>query len=399
MRGRGANTSTPSRAARFVVPAVLAVLLVAGCGRTGLNSLSLPGTEGRGAGSYSVDIVMPDVSTITENSPVMVDDVTVGSIAHIRPDGWNARVTVRLNGDVRLPANSHATIGQTSLLGSQHVALAPPTDEAPTGTLEEGDVIPIERAGVYPTTEQTLSALSVVLNGGGIDQLHTVTGELGTALEDTDSTRSLLTEADTLTTSLDDQRGDLVDILDRLDTISGNFAAQRGTLADALDRLGPALEILASERRDLTGALESASRLGAAAERLSTQSKQDLIRDLENLSTTLKYLADSGQDVIGSVDSLATFPFPQIAIEKGVKGDFTNLFLTIDLTVDRLRSGLAAGTALGPSAAGPEAIVGMPAGPTSAATDPLLGPLSSLLPQVPALPELPGLPPLPGGTP
>ena len=40
---------------------------------------------------------------------------------------------MRLNGDVDLPANATAKIGQTSLLGSLHIELAPPTDQPPQG--------------------------------------------------------------------------------------------------------------------------------------------------------------------------------------------------------------------------------------------------------------------------
>src|SRR5690606_21964115 len=127
---------------------------------------------GNGDGAYEVTIEMPNVTTITRNSPVRVNDVNVGSISSMRVEDYTAIVTVSLNEDVRLPANAHAKIGRTSLLGSQHLELFPPRDGGAEGTLQGGDVIPIERAGVYPTTEQTLSALSVVLTDGGLAQFE-----------------------------------------------------------------------------------------------------------------------------------------------------------------------------------------------------------------------------------
>ena len=57
----------------------LAGLLLAGCQFGGLNSLNMPGTKGHGKGSYSVWVQVPDVATLPQNSPVMVDDVTVGA--------------------------------------------------------------------------------------------------------------------------------------------------------------------------------------------------------------------------------------------------------------------------------------------------------------------------------
>ncbi|WP_328600383.1 MCE family protein, partial [Rhodococcus sp. (in: high G+C Gram-positive bacteria)] len=204
------------------------VLVLAGCQWSGLNSVSLPGAAGRGEGSFAVVIEMPDVTSISPNSPVMVNDVTVGSISAIETDNWHARVTVALDGSVSLPANATAKIGQTSLLGSKHVALAPPTDVAPEGRLSEGSVIPLASAGVYPTTEEALTALSLVLNGGGLAQIHSITTELNTALGGrTDAARDLLSQMDTVTETLDRQREAMVTTMENLDVFAGEITAQR----------------------------------------------------------------------------------------------------------------------------------------------------------------------------
>ena len=76
---------------------------------------------------------MPDVDNIEPNSRVRVGDVTVGNVTKIERQGWNALVTMKLNGNVELPANATAKLGQTSLLGSLHIELAPPTDVAARG--------------------------------------------------------------------------------------------------------------------------------------------------------------------------------------------------------------------------------------------------------------------------
>ncbi|MGB6182209.1 MAG: MCE family protein, partial [Rhodococcus sp. (in: high G+C Gram-positive bacteria)] len=340
----------------------------------------LPGTEGRGAGAYAVTIMMPNVGTITPNSPVQVDDVTVGTIDKIELDGWHAKVTVTIDAGVVLPANASAEIGQTSVLGSQHIALRPPDGDTPAvGRLSDGDEIPLERASIYPSTEQTLSSLSVVLNGGGIDQLDTVTRELYAALDGTSSeARSLLSGVDTLVGTLDSQRQRIIGTIDGLDRLSGTFAAEEQTLQQALDRIAPALTVLADDRQQITAALAAVARFGTATEAFSKESRQSLIDNLTDLRTTLKYLADSGQDLPNSIDALATFPIPQSAIDKGVRGDYTNLFLVLDLTVERLKSGFLAGTPLGPAAVGPEAMIGAPPVPMRVNADPLIDPLGQL---------------------
>src|SRR6201993_3591492 len=133
--------------------------LLAGCQFGGLNTVALPGTAGHGPGSYSITVDLADVATLPQNSPVMIDDVTVGSVsgndAMQRPDGtFFAAVKLALDRNVVLPANSIARVAQTSLLGSQHVELAAPTNQMPMGRLADGSTIQESRTSRYPTTEE-----------------------------------------------------------------------------------------------------------------------------------------------------------------------------------------------------------------------------------------------------
>src|SRR4029453_6970112 len=132
------------------------------------NSLTLPGTEGRGAGAFEIQAQLPDVSTLQENSRGRVGDVTGGTVTRIERQGWHALITMTLDGDVALPANAVATVGQTSLLGSSHVELAAPGGVPSEGRLHGGSLIPLASGGAYPNTEQTLAALSLLPNGGGL---------------------------------------------------------------------------------------------------------------------------------------------------------------------------------------------------------------------------------------
>ncbi|ETB53935.1 mammalian cell entry protein, partial [Mycobacterium avium 10-5560] len=164
-----------------------------------MNSLRLPGTAGGGPGSYTIQAQMPDVVTIQENTRVRVDDVNVGNVTKIELQDWHALVTMRIDGDVHLPANSTAKLGQTSLLGSMHIELAPPKDEPPVGRLTAGSVIPLSRASLYPTTEQTLASVSILLNGGGIGQLQEITQAVAKAFagREADTAQPLLSPEST----------------------------------------------------------------------------------------------------------------------------------------------------------------------------------------------------------
>ncbi|NKY53181.1 MCE family protein [Nocardia vermiculata] len=391
----------------------VAVLMGAtGCEWDGLNSIPMPGA-GTGEGSWKVTIQMPNVTTLTRNSPVKVADVTVGTVSDIKLEDWHALVTVSLEKGVQLPANAVARIGQTSLLGSNHVELAPPDKIAPEGRLKAGDVIPLDRAGVFPTTEQTLSSLSVVLNGGGISQLETITHELNATFNGReDAIRDLLPQLNQLTTTLDQQTGDIISAMEGLDRFGGQLAQQKDRLTNAITQIHPAVTVLADKRENITKTITALGDLSGVVQQLVADSGENLKANLANLWPTLESLASTGDRLANSLQLLLTFPFPIHGINKAIKGDYMNIFVTYDLTGARLDSGFLTGTPLGgkfggvQAKYGVEAALGTPAGTAGQKGDPVQGPMQppppapeqAPAPSVPGLPPIPGLPAIPGLT-
>ncbi|MFE3293451.1 MCE family protein [Rhodococcus sp. NPDC059234] len=385
-------------------------LTLTGCEWNGLNSLPLPGTQGKQDGSYTVEIEMPNVTTLSQNSPVRVNDVTVGTVSGIEVQNWHALVTVSLNPDVQLPANATAKIGQTSLLGSQHLELAPPVGIAPQGTLKDGDVIPLERAGAYPTTEQTLSSLSVVLNGGGLAQINDITKELNAAFDGrTDSVRDLLPQLDNLVGSLDKQRGDILSAMEGIDKLAGTVNQQSATLTAALDGIPPALEVLVGQRQNLTDALVALGNFSDTATRVINQSGDDLKANLKSLAPLLNELAATGSALTNVLTLMLTFPFAMKNLDQVFRGDYANLMMTIDMTNQRLDTNFLTGTGLGGTLGGVEGALGTIAGTAGQAANPLQVPApkrpdliqpepkpaaAPVIPGLPQLPKIPGLPQL-----
>jgi phospholipid/cholesterol/gamma-HCH transport system substrate-binding protein len=229
---------------RIAVGLLAASVIVglAGCGWRGLNSIALPGTAGRGPGSFTIKAQLPDVGTLEQNSRVQVGDVTVGNVTKVERQGWHALLTIRLDGDVDLPANATATIGQTSLLGSLHIELAPPTDVPPKGKLKEGSLISLSSAGSYPSTEQTLAAISLLLNGGGVGQIQDITESLSIALAGrADDLRSLIEQLDKFSSYVNDQSGGIIAATESLNNLVGQFANQKPVVDRALTTIPDAL--------------------------------------------------------------------------------------------------------------------------------------------------------------
>ncbi|MDP7703118.1 MULTISPECIES: virulence factor Mce family protein [unclassified Mycobacterium] len=323
----------------------LVMLGLGGCGWRGLNSLPLPGSTGNGPGSFTIHVQLPDVGTLEQNSRVQVGDVTVGNVTRIERQAWHALLTIRLNGDVDLPANATATIGQTSLLGSLHIELAPPADVPPQGKLREGSLIALASAGSYPSTEQTLAAISLLLNGGGIGQIQDITESLSTALSGrADDLRSLIEQLDRFTGSVNDQTGDILSATERLNNLVGQLADQRPVLDRALATVPNALAALRQERQQLVDALDQIGKISALAADSVNQTKDALVKELKELGPVLESLANAGPALTRSLGLLPTYPFPKDTISKWARGDYANLTAIIDLTLSRLDASFLTGT-------------------------------------------------------
>ncbi len=318
---------------------------LAGCDWHGVNSLPLPGTAGRGDGAYTVSAQLPDVTNIQPNSRVRVGDVTVGNVVKIDRQGWHALVTMRIDGDVDLPANATATIGQTSLLGTLHIELAAPTSQPPQGRLHDGSVIPLDNSGTYPTTEQTLAAVSLLLNGGGIGQIQDITEAFSTALRGRESDlRDFLSQIRQFTAALNAQRDDIITASSSLNRLVAQFAEQKPVMDNALHTIPDALATLADRREQLTNALASLGRFSALTNDTVGKTKESLVEELKNIGPVLKSLADAGPALTRSLSMLATYPWPKENIAKWMRGDYANLTLVVDVTLSRLDATLLTGT-------------------------------------------------------
>jgi phospholipid/cholesterol/gamma-HCH transport system substrate-binding protein len=334
-----------TRVQRLVAGVALAVAGLSACQWQGANTLPLPGTQGHGPGAYTVQAQLPDVDNIERNSRVRVADITVGRVTKIERQGWHALLTMMLDGDVHLPANSTAKIGQTSLLGSKHVELVPPVNVPAQGRLHEGSLIPLSSGGAYPSTEQTLAALSLILNGGGIGQIQDITAALSTAFAGREKDlRSLIQQLDKFVGYFNDQTGDIINATTSLNNLVGQFADQKPVIDKALKTLPEALGVLKDQRQHLADALDSLGKFSALVADSVIKTKENLVKELQDLGPVLQSLADAGPALTRSLDFFATYPFPKPTLSNWLRGDFANLTATIDLTLSRIDTSLFTGT-------------------------------------------------------
>ena len=336
------------KAAAAVATGCCVMLTGTSCAFQGVNALPLPGAVGRGSGATTYHVEVANVGRLESNSPVMIDDVVVGSVGKMTVKGWHAIVDVSVKPDVVVPVNAVAAVGQTSLLGSMHVELAPPPGEAARGRLAPGSTIPLNKSSTYPSTEQTLASLSLVVNAGGLGQIGDIIHDFNAVLSGRQGQiRDLLGRLDSFVGTLDQQRDNIIASIQGLNRLADILAGQRDVLTDALRKLPPALDVLIRERPRLIEALNRLRVFSDTATGVVNDTEADLVKNLENLEPTIRALADVGPDLVTALAGAPIFPYTQVYIDRAYRGDYVNLFIIFDFTIPRLKRSLLMGTRWG----------------------------------------------------
>ena len=180
-----------SRVVRVVVLMVVGALALSGCDFS-VYSLPLPGGADLGDNPYTVKVEFRDVMDLVPQSSVKVDDVTVGKV----DDDQGRRLPRR--GD-RAAAPTASSCPTTPSPRSARPACwarsssrwprrppAPATAGSATATSSRSS-----RTGRNPEVEEVLGALSLLLNGGGVAQLKTISTELNKALGGREAQRAV----------------------------------------------------------------------------------------------------------------------------------------------------------------------------------------------------------------
>lgn len=325
---------------------VLAALMLSSCGWRGIANVALPGGPGSGAGAYTLYVQVPDTLAINGNSKVLVADVFVGKIRDIQLKNWVATLTLGVDGNVKLPKNATAKIGQTSLLGTQHIELAAPPNPSPQ-LLKDGDTIPLKNSSAWPNIERTLASLAMILRGGGISNLEVIQNEVNNILAGRGpQIRAFLGKLDTFTRELNQQRDDITHAIDS----TNRLLAYAGNRADVLDRVltefPPLIKHFAEKQQLLIDATNALGRLSLAADQYLSETRGPLHQNLQLLQCPLRELGRAAPYLLGTLKILATIPFDIDTAPKLIRGDFMNASLNLDTTLSTVDNAFLTGTGL-----------------------------------------------------
>ncbi|WP_280356290.1 MCE family protein [Nocardia otitidiscaviarum] len=251
-----------------------------------------------------------DTVGLYEGNSVTMLGVEVGTVSTIESRGDHMRVTMTVDGDVRLPVDIQAVTMSSSIVTDRHVELTKPHTGGPE--FDTASCIPLERTKTPVGISEALDAMGRIagdLTGGGspedtlIDQ--TLTAADG-ALADTGQQWNLLLRELSQVVGDPGQR-DVVfrRLVENLDTLTTMFVSNWPDMALLLDNLRQGIQLLGEFSAEFAGAVDLAVEFLPVIARNVGKYDEQMYALLDQYLPQVKQLINSQGDI---GDLLANLP-------------------------------------------------------------------------------------------
>ena len=242
-------------------------------------------------------------TAIYPGDQVRVAGVKVGSITSITPQGTKAKLVLKVDHDVPVPADARAVIVAQNLVGSRYVQLAP-AYESSGPTLADGAVIDTDRTAVpveWDELKAQLTRLATEL-GPSSDLSTSSVGRFidsaANALDGNgDKLRETITQLSALSRTLAEGSGNIVDVIANLQTFVTVLRDSNAQIVSFQNRLASVSSVLDGSRSDLDAALRNLSGAIVDVERFVAGSREQASEQIERLADVVRNLSDKQMDL------------------------------------------------------------------------------------------------------
>lgn len=354
---------SPERRAGVLLLVACLLATVTGCGPD-YSDLPLPGKNVRGD-TYRVTAVFDEALNLAEGAPVKLNGVPVGRVQEVTAQDFKAEVVMDVKESTELREGSRARLRYDTPLGELFVQLTPSRDGR---VIEDGGALRERDVSTAPTVEDTLASASLLINGGGLEQLQTITEELNRALGGREPlVRETMDRLNRFLGQANDSTGDIDRLLRALARTSKVLAGREATIDRSLREITPVARVLRRNTDELVDLLVAVDRLSVTAGRVVGATKQQLLSILRQVGPIVDQVLSLKSRFVPGLRSLvraADF------LSRTVEGDFLPLSATVVLDETQVQPVPTTGPSGGP---------GLP-------------PLPSPSAPLPSLPVDPGLP-------
>jgi phospholipid/cholesterol/gamma-HCH transport system substrate-binding protein len=290
-------------------------LLLGGCA---LSLQTLPKLSASLGATYPINGVFSDVLNLPSDAQVRVGAEVVGEVSSISAENFQAHLSLSIKQGVRVPVGTTAEIRFDNPLGDEYVLLQEPVVDADSSFLPSGATIPESDTSTAASVEDTFAALSLVLNGGGINQLEVIVHELNNAFNGNQpQIRSFLQTIDGAVGTVTGGRAVIDRALAAIEGLTSKLDAGRNTISNGIAALSPAIGVLASENTQLSTLIKGLAQLGSIGSQIAQQAGQDSVNDLRDLLPVLDQLESVSAKLGPDFSDIARFEAETTKIAPG----------------------------------------------------------------------------------
>jgi phospholipid/cholesterol/gamma-HCH transport system substrate-binding protein len=249
-------------------------------------------------GPQTITAYFTTATAIYKNDEVRISGVKVGSIKSIEPQGAQAKMTLKVDHGVPIPADAKALIVASNLVSARYVQLTPAyRDTGPV--MRDGAVIPIERTGVpveWDEVKTQLMRLATELgpkSGVSGTSVGRFIDSAANALDGNgDKLRQTLGQLSGVGRILANGSGNIVDIIKNLQTFVGALRDSNVQIVQFSDRLATLTSVVNDSRSELDAALTDLSTAVGEVQRFIAGTRNQTSEQVARLADVTQILVD-----------------------------------------------------------------------------------------------------------
>ncbi|WP_183408086.1 MCE family protein [Nocardioides pocheonensis] len=303
---------------------VVGSVVLSGCGPT-MSDLPLPGSGVHGD-TIEVKVQFDEALNLARGAQVRINGVSSGKVRSVSAKDFKAIAVLDVRRSAQMRATASARLRYTTPLGELFVDVTNP-DQGPL--LHDGATLAVDRSSTAPTVEDALASASLLVNGGGLNQLQTVTEELNTAFGGREDTvRQLMQRADTFLGEANATTADVDRALTALATVSQVLRANRATIDAAMTDIRPAARVLRRNTPGLTRLLAKLDEFSSTANGVVGATRAQILQMLQQVSPVLDEFLANRDTLRPSLDALVSL---SDNLNAAIPGDYANMKLEMQL--------------------------------------------------------------------
>ncbi len=288
-----ATAMTRNRLLRRGLAAVLAIALVGGLAVVVQQAFFKPNT---------ITAYFTKTVAIYPGDEVRIAGVKVGTIDSIEPMGTQAKMTLRVNRNISVPADAKAVIIAQNLISARYVQLAPAYESGPT--MRDGAVIPLDRTAIPVEWDEVKEQLTRLAMELGPDK-GVSTGSVGRFIDSAanaldgngDKLRQTLAQLSGVGRILADGSGNIVDTITNLQTFVTALRDSNNQIVQFQDRFATLTSVVDNSRSDLDSALTNLSEVVGETQRFIEGTRDKTAEQIRLLGSVTQNLVDHRMDL------------------------------------------------------------------------------------------------------